>query len=161
VSPLHNIQPACVPDESASLERLFELAVLLTDGMESGLAQQGLTRARAEVIWRLHREGQMTQRKLSDELRCTPRNVTALVDALQENGFVARRPHPTDRRATLVSLTERGGSAAAAWQAEYRKLAAALLDGLSDAEVGTFLSTLDRVVERARAAISPQGDSDG
>jgi hypothetical protein len=37
----------------------------------------------------------------------SPRNVTGLVDGLAESGFVTREPHPTDRRATLVALTER------------------------------------------------------
>lgn len=37
-----------------------------------------------------------------------PRNVTGLLDALTDKGYVARQPHPTDRRATLVSLTDHG-----------------------------------------------------
>ncbi len=41
----------------------------------------------------------MTQRALADALQVTPRNVTGLVDALADSGFVERAPHPTDRRA--------------------------------------------------------------
>jgi DNA-binding MarR family transcriptional regulator len=37
----------------------------------------------------------------------TPRAVTGLVDALVADGLVTREPHPTDRRATLVTLTSR------------------------------------------------------
>ncbi|MEN3610618.1 MarR family transcriptional regulator [Plantactinospora sp. ZYX-F-223] len=44
--------------------------------------------------------------ELSQALKCTPRNVTGLVDALEAAGFVARSAHPTDRRATVVSLTQ-------------------------------------------------------
>src|SRR5260221_10553590 len=107
---------------NATLERLFELAVLLVDAMEGGLSARGLTRARAELIWRLQRQSPMTQRELSRVLRCTPRNVTGLVDALQADGFVTRGPHPTDRRATLVELTERGRTAPPTCQAEYQEV---------------------------------------
>jgi DNA-binding MarR family transcriptional regulator len=34
--------------------------------------------------------------------------VTNIVDRLQADGFVRRIPHPTDRRATLVEITETG-----------------------------------------------------
>ena len=108
------------------LERLFELALLLTDNMEQGLAERGLSRARAELLWRLRARSPMTQRELSQALRCTPRNVTDLVDALEAAGLVARGPHPTDRRATLVSLTDRGKAAAARMQTDYRQFAAEL-----------------------------------
>ena len=40
----------------------------------------------------------------------TPRNVTKLVDALELEGLVERRPHPTDRRATLIQLTGNGAA---------------------------------------------------
>lgn len=33
-----------------------------------------------------------------------------LVDRLERRGYVERRPDPTDRRATLICLTERGWS---------------------------------------------------
>lgn len=133
-----------------ALERLFELAVLLTDAMEAGLAERGLTRARAELLWRLHRQGPMTQRELSQAMRCSPRNVTGLVDALQANRLVTRQPHPTDRRATLVTLTQHGASTATAINDDYQQGAAMLLGDIPAEELAGFLATLDRVLDRLR-----------
>jgi DNA-binding MarR family transcriptional regulator len=45
---------------------------------------------------------------LRHELGVTPRSVTALVDALEADALVCRLPHPTDRRATIVKLTDEG-----------------------------------------------------
>jgi DNA-binding MarR family transcriptional regulator len=45
---------------------------------------------------------------LADHLRIAPRSATEVVDALEEKGLVTRSPDPGDRRATLVSLTDRG-----------------------------------------------------
>ncbi len=139
---------------NAALERLFELAVLLVDAMEGGLSERGLTRARAELIWRLQQHGAMTQRALSQALRCTPRNVTGLVDALQADGLVWRGPHPTDRRATLVELTERGRAAATAWQSGYQELAGLLFADLDAADLARFVATLDRMLGRLRDGAS-------
>src|SRR5512133_1852278 len=91
-------------DAGGALERLFDLAVVLGDRMKHRLEQLGLTPARAEVLWLLNRGGPLTQRQLSQTLKCTPRNVTGLVDALEAAGLVTRKPHPTDRRATLATL---------------------------------------------------------
>jgi hypothetical protein len=89
-------------DAGEALDRLFEVTVVLGELMNRRLAEHGLTPARAEVI-ALHRDGPLTQRELSQALKCTPRNVTGLIDALETAGFVARNPHPTDRRAALVT----------------------------------------------------------
>jgi hypothetical protein len=48
----------------------------------------------------------MTQ--LSAALDVTARRMTTLVDALAEDGLVERYAHPTDRRSTIVELTDAG-----------------------------------------------------
>ena len=61
-----------------------------------------------KLLGALHRMGPQIMINLSDELGVTARNVTALVDALEKEGLVRRVPHETDRRATVVELTEEG-----------------------------------------------------
>jgi DNA-binding MarR family transcriptional regulator len=139
-----------------ALDHLFEAGVLLVDELEGGLREQGLTRARAEVIWRLLQQGPMTQQALSHMLRCTPRNVTGLVDALQASGLVTREPHPTDRRATLVRLTEHGLRAAAAWRAHYHRLATQLFSDLTAADLTHLLASLENVLARLHEEAAAQ-----
>ena len=50
-------------------------------------------------------------RVMGDRLQLHPTSVTNIVDRLQADGLVRRVPHPTDRRATLVEITD-GGRAA-------------------------------------------------
>ncbi len=45
---------------------------------------------------------------VAQHLRIAPRSVTDVVDSLEDRGFVAREPDPSDRRATQVSLTTQG-----------------------------------------------------
>ena len=53
-------------------------------------------------------DGGMRSSELAHHLHIAPRSATEVVDALEAKGLVQRSPDPTDRRATLVSLTARG-----------------------------------------------------
>jgi DNA-binding MarR family transcriptional regulator len=57
------------------------------------------------LLCELHRDGPQRMADLASALDVTPRNVTTLVDRLERDGIVQRRPHPTDRRATVIELT--------------------------------------------------------
>ena len=50
----------------------------------------------------------MTMGELAGTLGMDPPNVTTLVDALEKQGLVRRKPHPTDRRAKIVEATRKG-----------------------------------------------------
>jgi DNA-binding MarR family transcriptional regulator len=142
------LDPVRVAAPEDAFERLFELAVVLGDVMDEGLSERGLTRSRAELLWRLHHRGPMTQRQLSQALRCTPRNVTGLLDGLETDRLVARAPHPTDRRATLVTLTHEGTTTLARLQADYQQGANELFAGITATELTAFLTTLDQLLAR-------------
>jgi DNA-binding MarR family transcriptional regulator len=68
---------------------------------------------------------------------------------LSGRAYVTREPHPTDRRATVATLTERGQMVAA-----YRRTAKDLFAGLNPAEVATFVSTLETLLARLRTNVS-------
>ncbi|WP_221445425.1 MarR family winged helix-turn-helix transcriptional regulator [Lipingzhangella halophila] len=131
-----------------ALEKLFALAAVTHQYMEQGMAARGLTRARASVLWNLHLRGPMTQRALAEAIEVTPRNVTGLVDALEADGFVARGPHPGDRRATLVALTDSGAETMGGLRGEYDQGAVRLFDGLTASELAGFVTTADHLIER-------------
>jgi DNA-binding MarR family transcriptional regulator len=67
----------------------------------------GMTFGRARAIRRLAR-GPLSMGELAAALGIDPPNATALVDDLEDQGLVRRRPHPTDRRAKVVEATRRG-----------------------------------------------------
>lgn len=134
----------------ALLEQVFELTARLSEGMEREVAAQGLTTARAELLWRLHATGPQTQRKLSEALRCTPRNVTGLVDALEAAQLVRREPHPSDGRATLVTLTDAGDRTLADWAGRYEHLAERLFAGLAADDLERLEATLTTILDRLR-----------
>ncbi|HEV7495812.1 MarR family winged helix-turn-helix transcriptional regulator [Baekduia sp.] len=54
----------------------------------------------------------MTGRQLADALGTDPPHVSVIVDELEQKGLVERTPHPTDRRAKIVTVTATGRRAA-------------------------------------------------
>ena len=53
-------------------------------------------------------EGGMRSSELAHHLHIAPRSATEVIDAVEAKELVTRSPDPTDRRATLVTLTPRG-----------------------------------------------------
>jgi DNA-binding MarR family transcriptional regulator len=138
------------PRLTAALDRVLELVVLLGDDMARSLARDGLTVSRAHLVWELRRRGPVTQRELAGALAVTARTITGLVDGLAATGFVTREPHPTDRRAILVTLTEHGTRTAAALERGQHELAGLLFAGMPDARFDHFVAGLDEILNRLR-----------
>jgi DNA-binding MarR family transcriptional regulator len=81
----------------------------LNERFADGVAARGQDRSRGDdVDADAVRAEFLGEAELANALGVTQRRVTALVDALEEDGFVERRPHPTDGRSTVVSLTTAG-----------------------------------------------------
>jgi DNA-binding MarR family transcriptional regulator len=144
-------------DELTAFDKAFELAAKLSEVMGKALAERGLTTARAEVLYVLHNQGPLVQRQLAQALRCTPRHVTTLVDTLQTAGLVHRTPHPTDRRATLVALTEDGQRLADELDQARRHAAHAVLGDAPATHLRHFITIADRIISH----ISPGGPEPG
>lgn len=137
-----------------ALDQILELVVLLNEDATRSLARDGLTLPRAGVVWFLHHNGPSTQRAIADFLRVTPRNVTGLVDGLVETGFVTRGSHPTDRRATLVSLTDHGARVLARMDREHRELADQLFGAMSERDFRVFAKGLGHVLRTVREGMA-------
>jgi DNA-binding MarR family transcriptional regulator len=138
----------------ATLDRVLELTVLLGKDMADSLARQGLTESRAHLVWQLQQRGPCTQAALAADLHVTPRTVTALVDALVDTGFVTRERHPSDRRATLVTFTNRGHATAQALADSHRRLARQLFGGLPEDDFKGFDSGLLHVINQFRKVLA-------
>jgi DNA-binding MarR family transcriptional regulator len=138
-------------DRHAVLDRVLELVVLLNQDMTQRLARDGLTVSRTHLLWELRHRGPTTQRDLAEALRVSPRTITGLVDGLVATGFVTREPHPTDRRATLVTFTDRGATAMEAMGAEQEEFARLLFSGVPEERLACFAAGLDDILTRLRA----------
>jgi DNA-binding MarR family transcriptional regulator len=109
-----------------------------------------MTYARMRLLGSLHCNGPQIMSSISDELGVTRRNVTALVDALEEEGLVRRKPHPTDRRATVIEMTERGELTMDKVYDEHRTAVAELFVDLDEKDRGELIRMLGVLHETLR-----------
>lgn len=117
--------------------------VLADDRKEQVSAELGLSFARTRVLRRLLPEP-LTLRALADALAADPPYVTLMIDDLEDRGLVDRRPHPSDRRAKLVTLTTKGRSLAMKAE-QILDAPPAALSELSSAELKQFIRVLERM----------------
>lgn len=96
-----------------SIMRAQQVLLARADGV---LGDFDLTFARFEVLTLLSftRHGELPMGKLGSRLQVHPASVTSAVARLEKQGFVERRPHPSDGRTTLAVLTDEGRDVAAA-----------------------------------------------
>ncbi|ORL16146.1 MarR family winged helix-turn-helix transcriptional regulator [Prescottella equi] len=136
-------------DARDALGRAYVLVENLSASLQSGTRDVGLTTARTRALLCVLENPPMTQRDLAKALRCSTRQVTALVDALEKSGHLRRDPHPTDRRAHIVALTEHGHHDADRVRHLRASTAQQLFDGVDPHDLDAFVRVADTVIARA------------
>jgi len=103
----------------------------------------GMTFGRTRAIRRVARRP-MSMGELAAVLGIDPPNATTLVAELEDQGFVRRRPHPTDGRAKVVEATRKGKELARRAEAILATPPARLSE-LPDEHLATLLRILEMV----------------
>ncbi|WP_149589251.1 MarR family winged helix-turn-helix transcriptional regulator [Tabrizicola flagellatus] len=116
----------------------------------------GFTRTQWRVLANLGKFGAMTARDICAISHIEKTKVSRAVAALEQAGMLARAPSPTDGRAELLSLTDRGravfadlGGLALAFDRQLRAM-------LGEGDAGQLVALLRRLAEAA-----PPGEAAG
>lgn len=99
-----------VADGMAAVTSVMRAQQIYMARVEEVLKPVGLTFARYELLTLLTftRTGALPMAKASARLQVHPTSVTNAVDRLESASLVKRVPHPSDRRTTLIEITEAG-----------------------------------------------------
>jgi DNA-binding MarR family transcriptional regulator len=94
----------------AAITSIVRAQQVLLARVDEHLARFGLSFARFELLRLLAftRRGELPMGKLGVRLQVHPTSITSAVDRLEAQGYVERRPHPTDGRTTLATITDTG-----------------------------------------------------
>src|SRR5690349_2530605 len=124
---------------------LNDAARLMRRDFERRTRSVGLTRAQWQTLFHLARAEGSNQATLAELLEVEPITLARVIDKLEANGLVERRPDPRDRRAYLLFL----GEPAHPLMEELRALGAetreTALAGLDDEERTQLMNLLTRV----------------
>jgi DNA-binding MarR family transcriptional regulator len=131
-------------DTTGQLAELFLRAARQMRRSQAGrLAPLGLTPAQSRALRVISRDEEpLRMVDLAERLGVVPRSVTTLVDALEAAGLVRREADPSNRRSTLIRLTDSGRSLRVEMQQARRQAAEDLFAPLSEAQRDTLLELL-------------------
>lgn len=127
-----------------------EMARLYSAELQRRLAPLGLSAAQFLVLSELANESVLTQRALAEKLGVEQATMANTLARMERDHLVLRKPHPDDRRAQLISLTDAAREIQDAAVSAAVKVNQSVLDGLPPAERELFLSMLGRVVSGMR-----------
>jgi DNA-binding MarR family transcriptional regulator len=137
------------PQELARL--MAEFGKAYTRRIFSEVGRAGTTPARARLLMALQCPTGAQMSEVGARLGVTPRNVTKLVDGLEEEGLLKREPHPHDRRVTLLRLTDKGRQVSHQSMGANWATAAQLYERLSAAERRDLARILRKLLDGLRA----------
>ncbi|MNT06320.1 MarR family winged helix-turn-helix transcriptional regulator [Brevundimonas bullata] len=132
------------------LGRLNEASQLVVRERQTPLfARYGLQHGEFDALATLRRSGApegLTPTALFEAAMMSSGGMTARIDRLEKAGLVERRPHPTDRRATLVRLTDKGFDLIESIMPSHEETARDILTPLSIDEQKTLNALLARLI---------------
>lgn len=95
-----------------------------------------------DLLWN---QGSMSQQQLADQMHKDKNSVTKLVDAIERKGFVYRQQNASDRRSNTLVLTEKALELRDHAKQKGISILDEMLEGISEAELKSFLSTLNKL----------------
>jgi MarR family transcriptional regulator for hemolysin len=111
------------------------------------LAPQGITFRQAQVLGWLALEGDLSQTELAQRMMVEPPTLVSILDRMERDGWISRRPCRSDRRRKYVQLN---AAAEPSWDRvleSARRIRAQATTGLSPRQTKT-LKKLLRVVQQ-------------
>ncbi|MEO5668618.1 MAG: MarR family transcriptional regulator [Bdellovibrionota bacterium] len=122
---------------------------------ESQTMGKGLTPQRTRILAILEENGPQIMSELRVRLGVTATNITALVDALEKDGLVVRKSHPTDRRATVIEIDGQAAKKMSQGCSVYRERVGELFSTLSEGDRKDLL----RMMKTLRAQLEETSKS--
>jgi MarR family transcriptional regulator, organic hydroperoxide resistance regulator len=110
------------------------------------LSKSNITSAQMIMLVSIHDCGQCSLKTLANERGISPPTATGLIDRLVKAGYVKRSDDPDDRRAVIVSLTQKGKKTVENFLTTIRNRWKNILIHLSGEERQQYLNILKKIV---------------
>jgi DNA-binding MarR family transcriptional regulator len=126
------------------------------------LAPLGLHPGQEALLLELDRTGPRIQAALSEALGCEPPSITLMTRKLEASGHIRRMPAPTDKRASIVELTDSGRALTARVKVLWTALAEETVTGLppeTAAQLPDLLNALTANVDTRQPSTRATGES--
>lgn len=123
----------------------FGVITNFRSALEKRLTEIGLHSGQVFVLSALWQENGLSQIELAQRLNISPPTVYKMVRSLEKNGFVISRRSTTDRRKTIVVLSDKGVRSEKPVGEIWRNFEEAFLQPLTDTERLVFQQLLEKL----------------
>jgi|TARA_Y100001001_G_scaffold163124_1_gene191370 MarR family transcriptional regulator for hemolysin len=118
--------------------------------LDERLKDLGVTQARWSTMVYLEKGGEgLTQRELASLMAIENPTLVRLLDSLEQQGLIERRPCPHDRRARRLHLTTAGRAFMDDLSERAEVLREEMLEGISDKEIECTVKVFHKILENA------------
>lgn len=118
--------------------------------LDERLKDLGVTQARWSTMVYLDKGGEgLTQRELASLMAIENPTLVRLLDSLEQQGLIERRPCPNDRRARRLHLTSAGRAFMDDLSERAEKLREQMLEGISDEDIECTVRVFNKILENA------------
>jgi DNA-binding MarR family transcriptional regulator len=141
-----------------AFKQMLDTSRLIRTYIDMRARSIGTTRAQWSLLSRAARQPGLTQSELAEMLEIQPISLTRLVDRLADQGLVVREPHPTDRRANCVFITENGLLAMEAFAPLAQEITEDMFKGVSAADLAAYVNVIEAIKGNVKAHMSDHRD---
>ena len=132
------------------------IARLCFKGLHEQIAPLGLAPAQFMTLLELWREDGLTQKQLVERLDVEQATMANTIARMERDGLIERRPHPEDRRARSIHMTEKAKSLEADATKAAMRVNEDMLTPLTKEERENFIKTMQEIIAGKKAAQDPK-----
>jgi MarR family transcriptional regulator for hemolysin len=140
------------PAKAAFSEEIWKVSRKMRTLFDARVRAEGLTLARARTLMFLGKNGCMTQTELAELLEIEGPTLVPLLDGLEKQGLIERRPVDGDRRAKQIVLTAAGKDQAAYVDTLVRDFRRDVLKDIGDDDLKAAIRVFHAMARNIEAA---------
>lgn len=127
-----------------------QLARGFSRALQSRAAKLGFSAGQFPILIELWNEEGLTQRQLLDRVDVEQATMANTLARMERDGLIERRPHPQDRRAQLIFLTDKARGLKSEALEAATEADEALFEGFRRFEKELMLEYIRRAIDNAR-----------
>jgi len=119
--------------------------------------QFGLTGSQWKIFAALAIRNGISQKEIADLIFVEAPTLVPIIDRMEKDGFVVRKPDPKDRRNNRIFLTKKSESLADSIIASALDIRKIVLKNISEKDLETTRKTLKKITENAESHLIKKG----
>lgn len=122
-------------------------AKIMNDAFNNVVLKYGLTRSQCIAMYYINSAGSTNQKDLAKQMNIRESTMTGLLDRMERDGLIERKPDKEDMRRKSISLSKKGVEELDNISHVSEEFIKEATDKIDDESIGIFNKVLDKMVE--------------